>query len=490
MRAARELLFWGYLALGALICATAIVPPSAAQPLRQQMKERPVDENGAIRRFSGALKFATISNNDPAAFNGAPFLELHAYFSAQFPHLHQTVSRETISNYGLLYRWQGSDASLAPLLFAAHIDVVPADSATLSQWTHPPFAGVVSDGFVWGRGALDDKASAVGVLEAAERLIASGFRPRRTVYFAFGHDEEVGGRSGAAVIVQQLKARGVRPAFVLDEGGAIYADTIKGLAKPAALIGVAEKGSVSVQLSAKNPGGFSYAPPPNSAVGILARAVVRLEAHPFSPRITAPVRAMYTHLAPHMATHGRGMLRDPSRESVLLRELTAEYETNAFVQTTTVATMFSGSPRPALLPEHATAAVNFRTLPGDTREMILEHVRKIIDDERVQVEVLPVSREPSSVSPTDNQAFKTISDAIRHVITEDIAVAPYLIFGATDARYYTAITPFVYRFQPQRLTVADRARMHGLNERLAVSNYLEIVRFYEHLIVSADKKPD
>lgn len=454
--------------------------PAAAEQLE-------LDAARATARLAGALRIATVSSAELASFNGATFLELHAYLEAQFPSVHRVLKRETVADHALLYSWQGTDSSLSPLLLAAHLDVVPADPATLSSWTHPPFGGIVADGFIWGRGALDDKSSALAQLEAVELLLAAGFQPRRTILFAYGHDEEVGGKRGAAVIAERLRQQGVRPAMVLDEGGYVSIGSIKGLNKPVALVGVAEKGSISVELSAVNPAGSSVMPPERSAVGILARAIERLDSDPLPPRLTAPVRSMYERLAPHLPPARRLMLKNLwLTRPILLRELAREIDSNALVRTTTAATMFFGSPRPALLPNRATAVVNFRALPGDSREMLLGHVRRTVDDERIQLAVLDSSRDPSPISPDDTVHFELLAATAREVLGDDLPVAPFLIFGATDARYYAAISPHVYRFQPQRLTLEDFGRMHNVDERLAVANYLEVIRFYHRFIRNAD----
>ena len=207
---------------------------------------------------------------------GKEFLALHEYLKETFPKVHSGLTKETINDYSLLYTWKGSDETLKPILLMAHLDVVPVEPASEADWQHPPFEGQIQDGYIWGRGALDDKAGVMGLLEAVETLLAEGFRPKRTIYLAFGHDEELGGPNGAAKIAELLLSRKVELDYVLDEG-LIIANGILPVSKPVALIGIAEKGFVSLELSVETEGGHSSMPPPNTAIGILSEAVNKLE---------------------------------------------------------------------------------------------------------------------------------------------------------------------------------------------------------------------
>jgi carboxypeptidase PM20D1 len=235
-------------------------------------------------RLAQALRFATISHEDPAQVDRAPFRELHRFLEESFPQVHHSLKREVIEEYSLLYTWQGTDASLAPALFAGHIDVVPVESGTETEWQYPPFEGCVEEGYIWGRGALDDKVAVLGLLEAAEALLARGFQPHRTIYLAFGHDEEVGGTYGAKRIAALLQQRGVRLEFALDEGLAVTEGIIPKVSKPVAMVGIAEKGYLCLELSAESRGGHSSMPPSETAIGILSAAITRLERHPMPPR--------------------------------------------------------------------------------------------------------------------------------------------------------------------------------------------------------------
>ncbi len=451
-----------------------------------------IDTPAAADRLAGALAIPTISHDDRARMDIEPFIRLHDYLVSRFPRTHRALNRETVSQLSLLYTWPGSDASLDPLLLLAHLDVVPIEAGSESNWTHAPFAGQIADGHVWGRGALDDKSSVLAQLEAVELLLARGFKPRRTIYLAFGHDEEVGGQDGAARIAELLHKLGVRPAMVLDEGGPVMLDTIPGIAGPVALIGIAEKGYLSLMLSAADTGGHSSMPPRNTTVGVVARAVARLEDNPMPLRLTEPVRALFEHAGPHMGFGRRLLFANLWLSRPLVeRGLSAKPSSNALVRSTTAATMFTGSPQQNLLPARAAAVVNFRILSGDSRESVVTHVAKAIDDPRVALSVLPFNSEPSPVSPVESPAYAMLETSIQQTLgaaagRDALVVAPYLVVGATDARWYTTLTPYVYRFLPVRMTPADLQRIHGTNERISVENYAELVRFYAQLLLNVN----
>ena len=444
-------------------------PPFAAQP-------------GAAERLAGAIRIKTISYDDTARRDPAAFPALRDYLVKAFPRVHATLRREIVARDAMLYTWPGSDSAAAPLVLMAHLDVVPVEAAAEARWTQPPFGGVVDGDFIWGRGTLDDKASALGILEAAEGLLARDFRPQRTVYLAFGADEEAGG-AGARAVAELLRSRGVRPALVLDEGGAVVRGVMPGIAAPVALVGVAEKGYASVRLEARGPGGHSSMPPRNTAVGILARAITRLEDEPFPAAIRGPVASLLDHAGREMPFRLKLVFANRwLTEPLIRRQLSAAPSTDAALRTTTAVTMLEGAPKENVLPSRARAVVNFRLLPGDSLRGVVEHVRRVVEDPRVSAELdSRTATEPSPVSPTEGPAWETLARTIRSVYP-DAVVAPYLSLGGTDARWYTGLSANVYRFLPQRWDPDDIARIHGIDERLRVSAYLEQIRFYAVLM--------
>jgi carboxypeptidase PM20D1 len=443
-------------------------------------------ESEAVERLAGALRIPTVSFEEPEARDPEAFLRFHRYLAASFPRIHESLRVETVSDLSLLMTWEGTDPGAAPILLGAHQDVVPVEEETLEAWTHPPFSGAVADGYVWGRGALDMKAPLMGILEAVEGLLAEGFTPRRTVLLAFGHDEEVGGWEGAARIVELLEERGIRPAWALDEGAAIATGMVPGVRDPVGLVGTAEKGYLTLALEATGEGGHSSAPPRVTAVGTVARAVARLEENPFPARIEGPVRGLLETLAPHM---------DPGTKLLatnlwlfgrpLKWALGAQPTTGALVRTTTAPTVFQAGLKDNILPTRARALVNFRIAPWDTPESVEARVRELVADLDVQVSVdnesfPPVG--PSPVSSTDTEGFRTIREAIHRTFPDVITVAPFLVFAATDGRHWARVADDVYRFAPFRAEPEVMERIHGVDERVPVNGYLDMVRFYAELI--------
>jgi carboxypeptidase PM20D1 len=445
----------------------------------------PLDIAAAAERLAGAIRIRTVSTDDPAQRSADAFAALHAHLARSFPKAHAVLGRESVGVDAVLYTWPGSEPALAPLVLMGHLDVVPVEPGTETAWTHEPFAGMVVDGFVWGRGALDDKATVLGVLEAVEALVTQGFRPRRTVLLAFGADEEKGGRTGAAEIARLLRARRVTPELVLDEGGSIVHDTVPGVDPPVALIGIAEKGFATVELRARGEGGHSMAPPPHTAVGVLARAVARLEARPFPAELRGATAALFDYVGPEMPFGKRLLFANRWLFGRLIaRTLARNPSTNAAVRTTTAATVFEGGTKDNVLPSRARAVVNFRILPGHSVAAVRQHLQDVVDDPAIAVAVLDPATEPSPVSPTTSDAWRLLERTTRQVFP-DVVVAPYLVTGGTDARHFSPLTPNVYRFTPTRLNLEDLKRVHGTNERLSVANYGEVVQFHAQLLRNA-----
>ena len=400
--------------------------------------------------------------------------------------MHAQLRRETVGTHSLLYTWQGSDSSLNPILLIGHLDVVPVEPGTEEKWQQDPFGGRIVDGFIWGRGAIDNKSAVVGTLEAVEMLLVEGFRPVRTVYLAYGHDEEVGGAAGAREIAALLKARGVELEMVLDEGGVIGDGILPGISEPVALVGIAEKGFVTIELSARVAGGHSSLPPRQSAVGILSAAVARLENTQMAARLEGPTRQLFDRIGPRFPTMQRAVFANLWLTAPLvLRTLEESPTTNAMVRTTTAPTIFQAGTKDNVLPSHARAVINFRILPGDTVASVVEHVKRAVDDSRVEVKTVGrFSAEPSAVSSTDSESFRTLERTIRSVVPDAI-VAPYLVVVVTDARYYSGLTRNVFRFLPLRLTSRDLERMHGIDERIGIREYEAAIRTYRQLVIEA-----
>lgn len=460
---------------------------SSRQVAAAEIEVLALDEDALLARFARSLTFRTVSTQDGAE-DPAAFHALHAYLRESFPRAHGALELETVGELSLLYTWPGSDRELDPILLMGHLDVVPVSPGSEGDWEHPPFDGVIADGFVWGRGALDDKLAVLALLESIEALLAEDYRPRRTVFLAFGHDEERGGGDGARVIAELLAERGVeRLALVLDEGGVVTSGQIPGIAGAVAVVGVAEKGSVTLTLRADGPGGHASTPPEATNIGILAGAIARLEAEPFPLDMGDAVRGMFAYVGPEMPFGMRLVfanlwLFEPVVEAVMAKRAA----TRALLHTTTAVTIVAGGFKSNVLPTSATAEVNFRIVPGETPASVAERVRAVIDDERVAVLGGDGGRPPSPTSETDCAAFETLSRTIREVVGADVLVAPYLVLPGTDSRYFTGLSANVYRFLPTRFEDEDLRRVHGTNERVGTASFLDSVRFFHRLIRNFD----
>lgn len=475
-----------FLLILAVVLAVAVARTLALRPqttASSAPEPLPVDATAAIARFAGAIRIPTISEPEQAP-NQAALAAFRAYLQTSFPRVHATLQREIVGDGALLYTWKGSDPSLSPMLLMGHMDVVPVEPGTESRWTHPPYSGQVADGYVWGRGAMDDKAAVMSLMEAAEALLARGFTPRRTILFAFGDDEENDG-NGAVAIVALLKSRNIHPEFVMDEGGSVVRGMLSGVRGDVAMVGIAEKGIVSLQLTSHAAGGHSSRPPKQTAIGILSKAIVRLEAHQMPARMSPVTAEMFDALAPQMSFRQRFLFANRWLfQPLLVRSLAASSSSSPMVRTTTAVTIIHGGVKDNVLPSQAVAVVNYRILPGDTVNSVIAHTRDTIADPRVDVSIYPASVDnPRAISPTRGPEFALLRRTIQSYFP-DTAVVPYLLVARTDSVQYYAVTPNVYRFFPGVRVETDMERVHGTNERMATAEYLKAVQFMARLMQS------
>jgi len=458
----------------------------------EKAQEIKIDKDSICEHLSKAIQFRTISYPDTSKIDGSEFLALHDYFEKTFPTLHSTLIKKVIGKYSLLYKWKGRNTDLKPILLMAHFDVVPAESNAENPWKHPPFAGNIADGYIWGRGTLDDKSSVLGILEAVETLVAEGFQPERTIYLAFGHDEEVGGFNGAAKIAKHFHSSGIEFEYVLDEGGLIIDGMLPGVSAPTALIGIAEKGYLSIVLTAESQGGHSSAPPKHTAVGVLSTAIHKLEKSPLPGEIKGATKIMFEYLGPEMSFFPKMLFANLWLSGGLLKsQLSKSSFTNAMLRTSTAATMFEGSDTKNVLPQTAKAIINFRIIPGDSIAGVVEHVRKTINDTLVKItaESMGINggNEAAPISDVNSPNFKTLQRTI-HQIFPDALVTPWLLIGTTDSKYYAKMSDNIYRFVPTQTTYDDMGGYHGSNERISIESYTQTVRFYIQLIRNSKRK--
>ena len=479
------------LALAAVVGAKTMTTPSRQLAVAAVAPVK-VDGTAAAGRLAAAVRFRTIASAEDADASGAEFSGLHALLQTSFPKAHAVLQREVIGKYGLVYTWPGSDAKAGAIGLMAHQDVVPVAPGTEGDWQQPPFSGAVKDGFVWGRGSWDDKGNLMSIMEAVELLAGSGFQPRQTIYLIFGNDEEVGGPRGALQVAKLFKERGVHLDFVLDEGLLITEGLLTGLSKPAALIGVAEKGYLSVQLSAIATPGHSSMPPPQaeqSAIGMMSAALARLEDEQMPLAIRGLSQEMFETLAPEMDGANRVFLSNLWLFKPLIEaQLKKGASTNATLRTTTALTVFNAGNADNVLPGRANATVNFRLVPGDSTDSMVAHVNDVVKNPAIKVEKMPGYSEPSKVAATGASGFRLINKTLRQ-LHPDVIVAPGLMIAATDSRWFDGVADNVYKFSPVRAKADDLKRFHGTNERISIDNYVELIQFYHQLITNSAPAP-
>jgi carboxypeptidase PM20D1 len=442
-----------------------------------------LDTDALAGRLGRAIQFQTVSYEDRTRFNKEEFIGFQKFLEQTFLKVHAAMKKEIVGDYSLLYTWKGEDDKELPILLSAHMDVVPAESESGSNWTYPPFQGHIADGFIWGRGTLDDKVSALGILEAMEKLLQDGYVPRRTIYIAFGHDEEIGGQHGAAKIAALLNLRRVKLDYVLDEGLTIIEGLIPNISKPVALVGIAEKGCLSIELIVDSEGGHSMMPPKQTSIGILSSAISKLEQNQFPTRMEVPIRKMFEALSPEMSFGMRVVFANLWLfEGLVKKKLAAEPRTNALVRTTVAPTVFHAGIKGNILATKARAIVNYRLLPGETSHKVLLTVQKIINDPRVKVAVLEgFNSDPSYIADTGSKGYMAVEQAIHQVFPE-VIVAPGLVIAATDSRHYTTMSRNILHFIPIHLRADDLRRIHGADERISTEDYKDVVRFYTQFI--------
>lgn len=462
--------------IGVMLARTAAFKPEekpAAVP-----DDIAVDGARAVESLAQMVRFKTVSNQQHELEDAAEFDGFRAYLVERYPNIHKTCELERIGRCGLLYRWKGRTGG-DPAVFMAHYDVVPANE---EQWSRPAFEGVIEDGVLWGRGTLDTKGTLAGVVEAAEQLIGEGFVPESDIYLAFSGEEEISGDS-ALDIVKTLEARGISPALVIDEGGAVVNGVFPGVKQPCALIGTAEKGQMFLYMEMKSQGGHASAPPPHSILGRLAKAVVKIENKPFPFDLTPPAAEMFDTLGrrstlPYRLIFSNLWLFRPVLDMLCKK---SGGELNALVRTTTVTTQASGSAANNVIPPEASVGINVRLTGGQSTQSAIERLQRLAGDRDI-VFRKGVFSEPSAFSATgEAPGWKRIVEAVERTWPEAL-VSPFLMIAGSDSRHYSRICEHVYRFCPMTLTSEERATIHGNDERIPAATLEKTVAFYLRLM--------
>lgn len=461
-------------------------------------------------RLSGAVRIPTVSYDSFVEWDKAPespeeadrravfrgrILELHAYLRDQYRRAFSELEVTVVNELSLVLRWKakkgaggaagaagaGAGKDLRPVAFAAHMDVVPCPNA--ARWHEEPFSGAIKDGYVHGRGSIDDKQAVLGLLEAVEANLEAGFSPSRDIYLLFGHDEEIGGNHGAHHIAAHLLANKVQLEFLLDEGLFVMCDVVPGHAAPVAMVCPAEKGSVTVELTLQGTPGHSSTPEFETPIGIMSAAVSRLERNPLPAYFGGGIEEqLFQAVSPGLPLPLRVLVHNSWLFGGLLKKvLASKPKTSTLVRTTTALTVFKSGDKSNVVPGEARALVNHRIHPKDTVESVVAYDRRIVNDPRIKFKVLE-SRPPAPVSSTTSAAFGRIKRCVKAVYPEAV-VAPGIMVANTDTRHYWTVAENIYRFCPTFMrNKEDLAMFHGLNEKISTENYARIAAFYAGLM--------
>lgn len=461
--------------LALLLIRAAVFRPEAT--VKSDVQPISVDAEKTATSLAEMIRCKTVSSVPSHLEDEREFDKFKALLRKLFPNVYSRCAYEEPGDRSILLKWSGK-SSVAPIVLMAHYDVV---SVSEEGWEKPAFDGIIEDGVLWGRGAIDTKITLNGILSAAEHLISEDFIPQNDIYMAFGGDEEINGH-GAKDIVNLFKLRGIVPAMVLDEGGAVVNNVFPGVDKPCALIGIAEKGMLNIEYSVTEGGGHSSTPVRNTPIARLSRACVRMEKHPFDFTLTLPARKMLDTLARHSSFLYRIVFANLWCFAPILNLITGKSggELNALMRTTTVFTQMDGSKGMNVIPPYARMVSNHRIIPGETVDGVVSRIKRTVNDEKIEVKVLSGTN-PSRVSVTDCDGWEALVKATSET-WQDAIISPYLMLACSDSRHFSEVSDKVYRFSPMELTKEEREMIHGNNERIPISKIAKTVEFYIRLI--------
>ena len=471
-----------YIALGiiilllliALIRALLFVPKAEAETVHEEIE---IDVEKAVHDLAEMVKCKTISHRDRLCENDGEFERFIALLPELFPLIHKSCTLEKVTDRALLYKLEGETHD-SPTVLMAHFDVVEVDE---ENWQKPPFAGEIENGVLWGRGTLDTKSTLNASMQALESLLAKGFVPKKDLYLAFSGNEEING-DGQPEIIKLFKERGIEPGLVLDEGGAVVNHVFPGVHTPCALIGIAEKGMLNVELKFKGKGGHASSPKPHTPIGRLSAACVRIEGHPFKYTLSKSTSAMFNVLARHSNLLYKLIFANLWLFGPVLSLIgkMSGGELNALVRTTCSFTQMEGSKAINVIPPNANMRANLRLIPGDTMESARDYLKKVIKDDEIELTVLE-GENPSPTSLACGEAWERVVHSVKGTWS-DTVVSPYLMFACSDAKHWSKISDKVYRFSAMALTNEERATIHGNDERIPFETVKKSVEFYVRLI--------
>ncbi len=506
----------GILLLVILVLAGILIVKTFTYPFLKTEKQQnysavtvPLVSNEALERFAGGIRIPTVSTEVYENTNFEPFDRFKAYLPEAYPAIYEAMDTLTINNYGLVFHWKGKDGSKKPILFLSHYDVVPvigyeddnqehlpveivfqpedeaapSSDAVHTSWDYPPFSGAVARGNIYGRGTLDMKCMLFSVLEAANALLAEGFQPEQDIWFAFGHDEEVGGKQGAVKIAAYFKEQNMSFDAIYDEGGIIAApgSALETIDRPIALVGQGEKGFLTLRLTVHGLGGHSSMPPKKSSLVYAAEIIEKLNSNQMPARIIPPIASFFTNIGGEMGFMSRMAIANQwLLKPLLVKSLSNSPASNALIRSTTAISMAKGSDAANVLTSVAEVTVNFRILPGSSVADVIEHVENLCEGYKVDIAVIS-EREPSALSPEDVRAFQVIRETVGQIYPEAI-VSPYITIGGTDAYKYQMVSDHIYRFMPLYLNQYEQRTIHNENEHISIDNYGKLIWYFKEIM--------
>ena len=433
-----------------------------------------------FERFSKAIQFQIVGDDEGVnrEQNLIELKKFHEWMANAYPTVFSKSAVEVINGGSLLITIAGKEHQNAAM-FLAHMDVVPV--ADVSKWKFPPFKGVIQGDTLWGRGALDDKNVVIALLEAMEMYMKLGLKPRRDIILAFGHDEETGGLDGAAQIAQYLKKTHKSIGFIADEGFGVMDGIVPGLKKPAAIVGLAEKGFATLDLEVNIPGGHSAWPKSENASAVMVEALNKIDNFQFDASINGPIRGLFEQAAPHMNFGYKLLFSNLWLTSPLVKMvLLGKEKTAATIRTTHVTTLIHGGVKENVVPPTVSATINLRVLPGDDIQLLKSQIESVIDDKRVKVKLRPDFHAATPVSPDKGLGYDQIKQSAL-TIFGDVVVVPGMVITGTDCKNYVGITNRIYRFVPFRFSNENLSGIHGLNEHIERKDFYRAVDFYVDL---------
>ena len=425
--------------------------------------------------LSGLIRLETVSGSDTSGDN-----KFHAFrellkdmFPALFSHAEYTEFTD-----GFVLRWEGLDSAAQPDLFMNHHDVVEAGG----EWRHSPFSGEVAEGRLWGRGALDDKGGLWAMLQAAEELIREGYIPRRDIWFSSSSTEESTGR-GADEISRWFESKGIRFHLCLDEGGLILRDPLPGVKGLFAMIGVGEKGCADLKFTARSRGGHASMPPKNTPLVRLGRFMAEADRQQiFDAWMSPAVCEMLRTFAPYMKSRKAELISRPEQFRHLLTPvlLRSSPSAAALLRTTVAFTIARGSDGTNVLPTEAWVVANLRYSHHQGQQGSFDAIRKLAEKYDLEMEVLDPGN-PSRITDHTQDGFALVRQALKAVFPE-VVPAPYLLTGASDARFFDRVSNQCLRFLPFFADDAQLASIHGIDESLNLDTLAPAVDFYKYMM--------